>query len=104
MRLHLSREAERDIDEIARYTEQRWGKPARQRYLRQITERLKALLANPELGPVRDDIRPGNRSLTAGRHIVFYRLAPDAVEIIRILHHAMDVQRRIEPAEEEEKP
>lgn len=104
MRLRLSREAAHDIDEIARYTEQRWGKAARQRYLGQIKERLKALLENPELGPVREDIRPGTRSLTVGRHIVFYRLASDAVEIIRILHHAMDVQRRIDPAEEEEKP
>jgi toxin ParE1/3/4 len=49
------------------------------------------LLDNPYLGKSRDDIKAGYRSLLVEKHLVFYRLADEQLEIMRILHYRMDV-------------
>jgi toxin ParE1/3/4 len=46
----------------------------------------------PELGRVRDDLRPGVRSWAVGAYLVLYRLEPDGVLIVRILHGARDLR------------
>jgi toxin ParE1/3/4 len=43
------------------------------------------------LGKSRDDIKAGYRSLLVERYLVFYRLADEQLEIMRILHYRMDV-------------
>ena len=54
----------------------------------------------------REDIRPGLRSLHVmrgrrrGRHFIVYRVAqPNVIEVLRILHDAMDLARHV-PLEE----
>ena len=46
-----------------------------------------ALLAEHLLaGPARDDILSGLRQLVAGPYLVLYRVAPELVRILRVLH------------------
>ena len=50
------------------------------------------LLADfPEIGKARNDVAPGLRKWAVGSYLMFYRVAPDAIEIVRILHGAQDL-------------
>lgn len=94
-RLEIAKAAEADLAEISRYTEERWGIAQKRRYLAAIKDCFFRLRRNPALGASRDDIRPGYRSISAARHVVFYREALDRIEIIRVLHARMDLNRRL---------
>ena len=42
-----------------------------------------------------EEIRAGYRKVTVGSHVMFFRMQSDVVEIIRILHQSMDVERHL---------
>jgi toxin ParE1/3/4 len=86
-----------DLRAIARQTEQEWGAAQRHRYLDAIKRRLVGLREHPMLGSPRDELGRGYRSIPIGRHVVFYKIAADSVEIVRVLHASMDVYRRLDP-------
>ena len=46
----------------------------------------------PELGRKRDELLQGLRSWPIGSYLVFYRIEPGAVVILRILHGARDLR------------
>ena len=62
-KLVVSDAAQRDLRDIARYTEQTWGSAQRQRYLEAIERRLALLRERPTAGSPRDEIRQGYRSI-----------------------------------------
>jgi toxin ParE1/3/4 len=77
-------------------------------YQEVLIEALVELAGGPDVSGsiARDDIRPGLRSLHVtrgrrrGRHFVVYRVAqPNVIEVLRILHDAMDLARHV-PLEE----
>jgi toxin ParE1/3/4 len=47
------------------------------------------------LGVARNDIKTGYRSLSVGRHVIFYRTTNDRLEIIRVLRERMDLHRHL---------
>ncbi|OUC13736.1 MAG: plasmid stabilization protein [Alkalinema sp. CACIAM 70d] len=59
---------------------------AADRVLDQIDARCYSLGQNPEMGTPRDELMPGMRCLVEGNYIIFYRVRPSRVEILRILH------------------
>lgn len=85
--LKLTDCAQADLEQIADYTIAEWGQRQADFYL----EQLYSLLDNPRLGKPRDDIKAGYRSLLVEKHLVFYRLAAEQLEIMRILHCRTDV-------------
>ena len=93
-RLVVTVAAEADLTAIGRYTAETWGPEQKGRYLAQIREKFVQLRQMPSLGRPRDEIRPGYRSISAGRHIVFYLETDNLIEIIRILHDRMDLHRQ----------
>lgn len=101
-RLIRSRQAQRDIVEVVRFTRGRWGDHQAREYARLIGEALVAIVTNPDVGKVREDIRPGllahpiRQVGRPARHIVFYRRRePGVVEVIRVLHDAMDFDEHL---------
>jgi toxin ParE1/3/4 len=88
--------AHQDIREIAAHTDQAWGARKRRAYLRQLQNRIEELAENPKLGIARDDVRQGYRSAHVGRHVVFYRIVGDGIEIVRVLHDRMDLERHLQ--------
>jgi toxin ParE1/3/4 len=83
--------ARADLLAIARYTELRWG--TRQRYLAIFDQCFRELAVDPQRGWRRDGIRAGYRSIRVGKHILFYRVTPEGVDVVRILHERMDIPR-----------
>lgn len=49
----------------------------------------------PDLGVECTDLRAGYRRYGVGSHAIFYRLAPDRIEVVRILHQRMDAGRHL---------
>ncbi|MBF0356352.1 MAG: type II toxin-antitoxin system RelE/ParE family toxin [Alphaproteobacteria bacterium] len=74
------------------------GANRRKAYLNEIQERVIELSANPHLGVSRDDVRLGYRSSLVGRHVIFYRACDGGIEIVRVLHDRMDVERQFYPS------
>ena len=87
----LTHAARSDLLNIARYTQSQWGKAQRNRYLARFDAAFHRLAASPRLGEACDHVRPGYRKFPVGSHLIFYRLTPDGVRIVRILHQRMDV-------------
>jgi len=89
--LKLTDFSQTDLEQIADYTKTEWGQSQADFYLEQLEKAFYSLLDNPHLGKSRDDIKAGYRSLLVEKHLVFYRLADEQLEIMRILHCRMDV-------------
>jgi toxin ParE1/3/4 len=85
----LSRQAEADLLAIGAYTIRTWGVDQAVRYIDDLEACCRMLDANPALGLVCDDIRPGLRRMERGRHVIFYRQGSGGILVSRILHSRM---------------
>ena len=93
---HLTGAAKSDLKDIGRYTQKQWGAAQRDQYLTMLDECFQDLAAHPLKGRDCSDIRAGYRKYGVGSHVIFYRqVADDAIEVVRILHSRMDVERRL---------
>ena len=87
--------ARRDLKDIWHYTVQQWGAAQADQYLYDLDREIQGLLKFPELGTPYDPIRAGYRRLQVKRHLVFYRRNGQRLEIVRVLHDAMDVKSHL---------
>jgi toxin ParE1/3/4 len=87
--------AERDLIHIWLYTAERWDERQADLYLDQIAAALDRLRENPEIGADSSEIRQGYRRLAVGSHRIYYRVAQQDVEVIRVLHAKMDVSSHL---------
>jgi toxin ParE1/3/4 len=91
----LSAKSIEDLKSIGRYTLKSWGREQRNIYLSKLDESFHRLADQPHLGSARDDIRKGYRVYHVRRHLIFYRQKSTDIEIIRILHDRMDVEKHL---------
>jgi toxin ParE1/3/4 len=61
------------------------------RWVDQIEEKCAKLARFPRMGRVRDELAPGLLSFPVGAYLIFYRIAENHIEIIRVLHAARDI-------------
>lgn len=95
-RYQLSEEAQNDLREILSYTQKNWGNHQAKQYLIELTARFEQLADSPKIGRQREEIDQNIRSFQASHHIIFYRTKPVRIEIIRVLHPSMDIDRHFE--------
>lgn len=95
-KFELSNAALADLESLGGYTQKRYGRDQRKKYLSQLHNCFIQLSKNPHLGHERPDIKPGYRSVVEGKHVIFYRVKDTSIEIIRVLHGYMDLKRQIE--------
>jgi toxin ParE1/3/4 len=91
----LSPLAQADLDGIWTYTVTQRDEAQAQGYLLSLDATMKLLADNPRMGNAIDDIRKGYFKFPAASHLLNYRLKPDAIEFMRILHRRMDVERHV---------
>jgi toxin ParE1/3/4 len=91
MRYRLTPRAEADLVDIVEYTSRIWGDAQAETYLRRVFARLEWLAEHPALGRARPEIKDGYRSFLEGRHVIFYRVAEDGIDILGIPHSARDL-------------
>ena len=81
-----------DLKEISRYTQNKWEVKKRNLYITEINNRFEWLSKNPEIGKSREDIKKGYLSYPEGKHVIFYRVKINHIEILVILHQSIDYQ------------
>ncbi|HEY4211777.1 MAG TPA: type II toxin-antitoxin system RelE/ParE family toxin [Steroidobacteraceae bacterium] len=94
-RFALRPRAHADLDEIWEYTADRWGLKQAETYARLLWKDVQAVADKPSMGRECDEVRAGYRQYPSGSHVLFYRLADDGIEVVRILHERMDYTRHI---------
>jgi toxin ParE1/3/4 len=111
--LHITGPARRDIASIIRWSLQDFGGDAALRYEALILQAFRDLQADPErtgakqrpelaenvfayhLRHSRDRARLGFRTVRTPRHFILYRRQGQAIEILRLLHDARDLERHL---------
>ncbi|WKN44324.1 type II toxin-antitoxin system RelE/ParE family toxin [Tunicatimonas pelagia] len=91
----LSTAADQDLEDIFDYLDHHYGGRRAEEYLLTLEALFGQLVDYPEMGVSRDKIRTGLRSFPKAQHIVFYRILPNRVRIVRILHQYRDLRRHL---------
>jgi toxin ParE1/3/4 len=74
---------------ISRYTLEKWGAEQAIRYVQGLQTCFQNLAENPGIGRACDAISSGLRRYEHGKHVVFYRLNPRGIRIVRVFHQQM---------------
>ena len=91
----LSRLALKDLEALAKYTEERWGFVQAHRYISDLNRTFAELAEHPHLGRSFDKLKRGYRRFEQGTHVVLYRVEEGGVFISRILHQRMLPRRHV---------
>ena len=110
--IRLTAAAEVDFQGILRWTLEQFGEAQAQVYAGTLSTALGSLAAGPKVigAKARNDIAKGLFTLHVacharkGRHFIVFRIGRDkerkVIEVLRLLHDAMDLERHLPPAEE----
>jgi toxin ParE1/3/4 len=85
----LRQEALGDLKEIGRYTLKKHGREQRNKYLLGINLQFESLAEMPLKGRQRSEIKEGYYSFDYEKHVIFYLIHTDDIEILGILHKRM---------------
>ena len=89
-RLIVAREARQDMLAIWEFIAA--DSPQAADSITQLFEReFLAIHEHPGIGPSRDELQPGLRSLPVGSYLIFYRVMKDRVQVLRVIHGARDL-------------
>ncbi|MFD1558399.1 type II toxin-antitoxin system RelE/ParE family toxin [Paraburkholderia silviterrae] len=86
--------AESDLEEIWHYTFSQWSMDQADSYHRDLISTIEALACGTKVGRI-CTVRDGYWRYAAGSHVIFYREAAQTLDVIRILHQRMDVERHL---------
>ncbi len=113
--LDLADEALADVDAILEWSEFRFGGDGRDGYEALISAAFNGIIEDPKLPgsheredlgrsvqivhlrTCRDEVKPGARRIAKPRHLVIYRCEGTVVQVVRLLHDAMDISSQIIP-------
>lgn len=93
--IEFSPAAEADIDAIWDYSASEWGWDQADLYVDSIRDACEDLASGRRFGRKIDDIRQGYQKYAVGQHFVFFRQKDQGIEVIRLLHKAMDAERHL---------
>ena len=83
IRLIITPDAETDIRDILRYTQEQWGRPQRNAYFAVLKQAARRIQSFPEIGR---ECESGVREYALRHHVVLYRFEGDTVSILRVMH------------------
>jgi len=89
-RILRTRESRLDYDEIWDYIALR-NLAAADRLIDQFDTTLSVIASAPNMGRKVEELAPNLRSFPIGSYLIFYRPIEDGIQLIRILHGALDI-------------
>ncbi|HTV48989.1 MAG TPA: type II toxin-antitoxin system RelE/ParE family toxin [Phycisphaerae bacterium] len=92
--IYRSALAETDYREIWRYIA-RDNPDAADQLLRYMDAKLELYANKPQMGTKYEKLAPGLRGFPVGNYLLFYRIIPDGIELVRVLHGARKLKRLI---------
>lgn len=93
----LTPAAQRDVEAIFEYTQSRWGVKQAADYVRALGLHCSELATSPRRAAACDDIRPGYRRSVLRQHVIYFRIEPYGIAVIRILHVRMHAATWLSP-------
>ncbi|MEA3413386.1 MAG: type II toxin-antitoxin system RelE/ParE family toxin [Pseudomonadota bacterium] len=90
----LTNAAKADLRNIAKFTEERWGREQRKHYLKGMDDAFHRLADSPTLGVSCEYIASNLRKHPFQSHLIYYDIASATkIVIVRVLHKQMDVSQ-----------
>ncbi|TAN70702.1 MAG: type II toxin-antitoxin system RelE/ParE family toxin [Methylobacter sp.] len=90
LKIRLTQAAEQHLEDIWFYTLSEWSEEQANQYVSMIEQGVMQLLDNPYIGKSRPEIKKDLRSLQIQKHLIFYLVGTEYIDIIGILHSRMD--------------
>ena len=91
-RLRRSQRFRADLDDIWFYVAQD-NLVAAERLIERVDDVTRRLLDFPRIGPAKPHIATEMRTLPVGRYMILYRVTPETIDLVRIVHQARDISR-----------
>lgn len=109
--LELGEDAQADIDDVLEWSVFRFGESIRDGYQALIEATLASIAHDPEIAgshdrrdlgrgirtlhlrTCRNDVSPAVRRIASPRHFVIYRQVGKVIQVVRLLHEAMDIRQ-----------
>ena len=95
MTLEFTHAAIADLQSIRSYPLLAWGAEQEQIYLDSLWKKFGELLANPERWRKRNDLFTDCQIAAHAKHVILFRINGTELQIVRILHAAMDFPRHL---------
>ena len=95
MKLTFTHAVLENLRSIRAYTLETWGAEQESRWAKFESIRL-----DPSHYRLRPNLFPGCRIAAEGKHVILFRAGVDLLEVVRVLHAAMDFKRRLSSDEE----
>jgi len=83
--------AESDLVDIIEYTLEQWDENQLLLYQSQLESRLEAIVKFPDIGRKHPRLSSDIFYIVEGKHYIFYKKIDEDIEVLRFLHHRMDV-------------
>jgi toxin ParE1/3/4 len=83
----LSPAARQDLDAIWDHSARVWSADQADRYIRALATDMALLAQHPRIARERTEIDPPVRLYQSGGHLIIYRITPDWLNVLRIVHH-----------------
>jgi toxin ParE1/3/4 len=93
MQFHVTKMAERELDQIFVYWAQRAGVDIADKLIDSIEGRFALLGDYPFVGRKCDELAPGVFRFLAGDYLIYYRRRRSMIQIIHVIHGARDQAR-----------
>jgi toxin ParE1/3/4 len=91
----LSPKAKSDLSDIWDDTLAEWGIEQAEKYLRDLSTAMQMQARDPSTAVDISDVRKGYRKFRSGSHVIFFRLTPAGIDVVRNLHQRIDFERHI---------
>ena len=95
MKLDFTKAAVSDLRSIQDDTLEKWGAEQEALYLNALWEKFEEILSDPQRWRFRSDLFPECQIAAQGKHVILFRIQGKTLQIVRILHGAMDFRRHI---------
>lgn len=97
MNYKISKEALNDLEKIWLYTFENWSVEQADYYYDLLMDEIEYLAKSPKSGKDYGEVRKGYFRSRMKSHLIFYKtnLKGNKIEIIRILHHQMDIKSHL---------
>ncbi len=91
--LKLNAAAKTDLRKIAQYSVSEFGRTVADRYMTGLSLAFDRIALSPETYRTFEGVVPETRVLSYRRHRIFYRIDPNNVVVLRILHQFRDLEQ-----------
>jgi toxin ParE1/3/4 len=93
--LELTPAALADLRSIRTYMSERRGEAQEEAYLDRMWEKFAELIADSSPYRFRPDLFPGCQIAAEGKHVILFCVSQSTLQIVRVLHGAMDLKRHL---------